>query len=442
MSFEPVMTLDAKWLPFVGGQTRRAVRRMISMTLIRVIFASLAGLAFAMPAAAAPLRASLEPAKGDSSARPFAMAVLAVENGLGKPIAAAALKPVQGGPTVLTELLVPPGSRAQYRIALPAAEAHQEYQIRLLDAYDDGRAPTPPTVLAETQASIDWPLETVTSSGLISPQAYAAVGSTAVGWPASLRQQALIALASFLLLTGFCLLLPWRIGRLMGTLAAVAAGGGLLWWLSNSPAAAAVESTTGHITQRNADGRILRETILRLSARRTAAFAGDLDDLRPLYQDALAFQHDRSILRLGSARQKTPALSTVPLSSGQVRLFAGLPPPGRSAAAPVQISASQDVNAGQWVLTAGRAVPPAVLLMGDRFTPVEALATGRPQTVKISPGQPLGLLRQSPGDFGFDPQAMPLFAWWDLLHRRVDKTYLVWATIQGEQMDLEAVELK
>lgn len=408
---------------------------------MRHILVCLAALAF--PAAAAEIRASLEPVKGDTSARPFALAVLAVENHLSRPIAAAALTPAAGGPMALVELPVPSGTSARYRVSLPAAEAHQEYRVRFYDAYDNGEPNRPPArLLAEAQASIDWPLETVAGCALIRPQAYAAVGSPAPAWPIPLRQQALIALAGLVVLLSFSLLVPWRAVRLLAALASVAAGGGMLWWLSNSAMGATIDSTKGHLIQLNSDGSVVRETVFQLRARRTATFTGDLDALRPLYSDRLALQHDNSMLRLGGPRQSGSNLSHVSLRAGKVQVFVGSPRSGPAAGTPPTIKATAGSDPNALVLTAGRAVPPALLVIGDRFVPIPALAAGRPQPVQLSADQPLRLLRQSPGNFGFDAQSLSLFAWWDQLHRRVASPYLVWVADQEGQTYLQAVEVR
>jgi hypothetical protein len=398
----------------------------------------------AASAPAAPVRVSLEPVTSDISARPFSLALLGVENGLKRPIAAAALTPVRGGPTMLVELPVPPGAAAHYRVALPAADVYQEYAVRLFDAYDDGRTEaTPPNLLAQATVEIDWPLETVSAGTLIRPQACAAVAAPPPAWPPALRQQAMATLTGLVILLSLSSLISRRPVRVLAVLASAAAGGALLFWLAQSPAAAVAQTLASHLVQFNADGSTLRQTLLRLSARRTADFPLTLDHLRPVYPDRIAFEADRSLLRAGTARQKNPPPSLIRAAAGEVCIFVGPSSRGGSgAAAPPTITIDSGATDDTFALTASRAVPASFLVIADRFTPLPPLPAATPQTVKLSPSEPLRLLRQSPQKYGFDEQCLTVFDWWDEVHREVSKAYIVWTSVQDGDNCINAVEAR
>ncbi len=230
----------------------------------------------------APVRAILEPAKDQSFQGPFAPAILEIDNGLSTPIRAATLQLVRGGPTVGLDLSAPARSITRHRLRLPAVRAHEEYRLRLFDSSGFGIGPAAKmsTPLAELTVPIDWPAELVTAARTVHPAACSAV-APAPKWPTSALYQGLIALAAVVILAAFALLAPWRAMRIMWVLACAAGGAALLFFLVKSPSAAAIETNGGQIVMSDANGRVLRESILRLASRRSETFAGNIELMAP-----------------------------------------------------------------------------------------------------------------------------------------------------------------
>ncbi|MBN1553939.1 MAG: hypothetical protein JXA11_04285 [Phycisphaerae bacterium] len=119
---------------------------------------------------------------------PYRDAILTLNNTTDKPISAVRLRWRDGGPTMQFPLAIPPNSRAERTVFLPALSASQTYDIGLLT--DDSLAAPP---IAQTEAAIHWPVARLTKDAFLDPVTWQECYLPPPSWSRTTKTTALFA---------------------------------------------------------------------------------------------------------------------------------------------------------------------------------------------------------------------------------------------------------
>jgi len=275
---------------------------MMSLATGRLMVTLVASL-LAAGAALADVSVSLEADDKADTVRPFRAARVTIEPGDipdQAAVRAVLLQPEGGGPTILIPAVLVPGSPTQLVAPLPATSVEQTYRIGLLDA-DDADA----VIVAESRASITWPVESVTPEAFLATEAYRKWEFDLPAWPAGTVRNVFLAAVLVGLATAGLLLVPPGALRAVALGLIVVAACWAMWSVLHS-ADIVVETT-------DADG-----TITVLTCRRTTVWHSDDAGWSPLYFDASQMKSQVVLIRPGRGM-------SVRLSPSQVQLIARAP---------------------------------------------------------------------------------------------------------------------
>ena len=205
----------------------------------------------------------------------------------GPPVQAVRLREVQGGPTILLPLTVPPGTTRSATIVLPAWSQQQSYRAALLA---DDRADA--AEISWAHVNLAWPSDAASRDALFDAQAYEEHPRPAQ-WDAALVRNLFLLLVAFALACGAALLVhcpPARAGLLL-VLVAAAAGGA---WL--------LVRDQGLVVQRELDRDAFR--LLVLTTRRTTVWEAPRP-LWPVYFSPRQMRDDDLVIHVGRSTRLT-----------------------------------------------------------------------------------------------------------------------------------------
>ncbi|NLF32039.1 MAG: hypothetical protein GX591_14275, partial [Planctomycetes bacterium] len=302
--------------------------------------------------ATAAVRCELAPAQAQS-ARPdgYGRAALRVEHDLPATVRAVALRAVSGGPWMVVEMVAPTGRTGPKTVRLPATSAAQTYVILGLGSPDDDPRESAP--LFQAQAAIAWPPDRVNAAAVLHPSVGGIGGSAAAAWPADLKAQVLIVLATGTVLGLF--VLPARQVRLRAMLIlAIAAGMGaaVAGLLRVTPT---VTGRTMHVIDRY-EGRSWMTTLTHLAARRTTTARLTLEGPAwCAYGSAEAMAADGTVLRPTDGSVLADTDVVCPLRPGRPQVLLATGPPPQGAPLPATVTLGQ-AGAGR-TLTSDRDTP-------------------------------------------------------------------------------------
>ncbi len=208
-----------------------ALRRASGLTcVVLLLLCARTARAQSAPADAA-VELSVAPAQAASNA-PFRLALLRVSVPPGRPLVRAVrLREIQGGPTILQPLTVPPESTQTATVPLPAWSQQHTYRVELLaEERDDADA-----VLAARQVALAWPADILDRDALFAPWQYDPYQELP-RWPAPLLRNVYLAAALFALAcTGLFLVRRVLARSLLVIVLAALAGGGTWLLLGQAP---------------------------------------------------------------------------------------------------------------------------------------------------------------------------------------------------------------
>ena len=265
------------------------------------LMATLAASLLAAGAALADVAVTLEADDKAGAARPFCAGRVTIDpNDIADCLSVRAmwLRPERGGPAIILPVAVTPGTSTQLSVALPATSIEQTYRIQLLEADDPEAA-----VVAESRASITWPVEDVRPEAFLDPDTYRKWEFALPAWQAGTIRNVFLAAVLIVLVTAGVLLLPWGALRALALGLIVVVGSCSMWAILHN-ADLVVERTDGDITV--------------LACRRTTVWHSNDANWCPLYYDAGQMEHQTVLIR------PTRAIS-VQLQPGRVQLLKRLP---------------------------------------------------------------------------------------------------------------------
>jgi hypothetical protein len=288
-----------------------------------ILAAALAALAAGRVAAVEPpagppadVTVSLEPAPSQRAAMPYAAAVLTVENAadVGGPlIEAVAVRPADGGPTLVRRAEVAPQARQTLTVELPVVSVRQEYDVRLLA----GAEPGSPAV-AERRAVVNWPAALFAEPymPLIDARPYRAwEGRRSLPhWPQGLLRSVFVAAVLFCVALSATLLI--RRPGLRAACVLLLAGAAAVAAVAALPLAAAgdVPVVADFAYCPPAATRPARQDLLALTCRRTARWRRVEAGLVPIYDSRQQMAADTMVVEEGG-------VVSVRLRPDDVRLF-------------------------------------------------------------------------------------------------------------------------
>jgi len=255
--------------------------------------------------AGAETSVSLEAAPAQAPAiAPYRAAVLTVRHASGpgaQVIGAVAVRQLEGGPTILLPVTIPPGSSRQLTVPLPAVSSQQSYRVTLRGEGGD---------IEQFDLPVAWPVELLTTESWIDPQAYRPWEYDLPRWPPAMLRNVFIAAALSGLALAGALFIPVWAGRIVATALIVTA--------------ACVAVT---VPLRSADVLVVRrvafpaasteqrpQALWVLTCRRHAEWRHDARRMHPVYFDARQMRADEAVIVPdGEIR--------VPLRPDEVRLF-------------------------------------------------------------------------------------------------------------------------
>jgi len=260
--------------------------------------------AAASPVAGARIGVSIVPmASGQRGASHSA--VLGVDNRSGQAVRAVAVRMIEGGPTFLLPLAVPPDSNAALAVQLPVYAAEQVYAVRSLAGETADAAK-----LAEAIVLTSWPAESVGANDFIDYDAY----RQNVLLPVSARPPArelftAATLAAIALCAALFIRRPaWRIGA-AGAIVLASTAGILLWVQTNA------QTVRAHtISAPSADANLPTETMLAVSCLRTTRWQRPSARLVPVYVGQRQMLDDDAVV-------DPRAGLTVTIRAGETRVF-------------------------------------------------------------------------------------------------------------------------
>ncbi len=250
----------------------------------------------------------------DESVYPYRRATLTVTNDGEQVVRAVSLRWAGGGPTMVFPAAIPPGAEADLDVKLPAAAVQQTYAVRLLADEDPRGVP-----LAETAASITWPVAWVTDEAFLDPSPYDAYGYAAGPWSRSERWRmlGLAGVAAVMMAATLLLRPPHRIAALT---AAVALAGAGVWLLRPSPVRVQLIGGQGAPALWSAADS---DRVLQVASRRTGSVSladRSLPAAAPVYLDRRSMETDTLVV-------PASGLQEVPVQGGEVRYFRWRQPP-------------------------------------------------------------------------------------------------------------------
>ena len=271
--------------------------RLAASILVLSTFASVTGAEVTVSLSVAP--------RQDEAIFPFRKAELAID--YSQParqevVQAVSIRWTEGGPTLLYQTAIAPGTRETLSVELPAMAVQQAYEIRLLS----GKGPSS-GVLQRRQVAVSWPPELVTADEFFAPQAYQKYEFDLPTWPGQLKRN--VFLAAVLIGLAMAAALFIRSGPVRAE--------GLVVIVVGAAATMAMMVLAQGLVQRRSDGGMLV-----LSARRTVQWEQQADRLFPIYThynlagDSLVIQPQRNRLSLELRPREVRLLGRMGQSGG------------------------------------------------------------------------------------------------------------------------------
>jgi len=252
----------------------------------------------------AETKVSLEVADAqDPAIAPYRACALTVRHAAGggaQVIRAVAVRQLEGGPTILMPVTIPPGSSAQLTVPLPAVSSQQSYRVTLRG---EGGG------IEQFDLPVAWPVELLTTDSWIDPQAYGPWEYDLPRWPRRmLRNVFIAAVLSSLALAG-ALFIPVSAGRIVAVVVIVTAA----CLAVTVPLRAADVVVVRQVTFPPAP-RQRPQTLWALTCRRRAEWRHDARRMHPVYFDTRQMRADEAVIVPGGEIR-------VPLRPEEVRLF-------------------------------------------------------------------------------------------------------------------------
>jgi hypothetical protein len=283
------------------------------MTMRRALFIFAAVLASASAAISQTTRPDPQAAEvslrraetSDNSRSPYRRAILEVKydpsdsdvkHGVIRRIA---IRSINGGPTMLASVTIPPGTPKQdVDVLLPAMSAHDSYNVRLSGSQTADTAP-----IAEFVLQLEWPAEAVSIDAFLDPDQYEEGDYLPPIWPPRTLKTIFASVLGACVLLSACLFVkPGRRRLLVSGVTLIAAIAGISLLASSEPVV--IDTELG------ADGRLLLVSCLR-----DTTYEIPSPSAVPLYRDTDEMAADRAVIHQADKL-------IVEMKTGQVRLFA------------------------------------------------------------------------------------------------------------------------
>jgi len=283
------------------------------MTAGRTLLLFAAVLASAGPAVSQTTRPDQQSAEvtirraetSDNSRSPYRRAILEVKydpsdsdvkHGVIRRIA---IRSINGGPTMLSSVTIPPGtSKQDVDVLVPAMSAHDSYNVRL-----SGRQTADTTPIAEFVLQLEWPAEAVSIDAFLDPDQYEEGDYLPPVWSQRTLKTIFASVLGACVLLSACLFVQRGRRRMAVSGATLIAAITCLWLLVGSePVVIDAELGDG--------GRLLLVSCLR-----DTTYEIPSSHTIPLYRDTDEMAADRAVVHQGDKL-------IVELKTGQVRLFA------------------------------------------------------------------------------------------------------------------------
>lgn len=371
---------------------------------------------------------------------PYRRAELTLRNDLAVPLAAVAVRNADGGPWLLLPATAAPRGVARLTVDLPADGPNHSYSVRVYNRYVARQADGPADLLAETQATIAWPLDEPPAEPVLAPRAFTAFETAEPLWPVEFRQQLLLVLAGVCVVCGFALVTRRRPLRALAAVTLAAAATALLWWLLRQTAPPTSEVNAFELVHRRADGPTWLDSVFVLTGRRTArgrlaADKAPAGQLWCVYPDALSMRSDETLLRPAEPAHAGGEPAEVDLAAGQRKMLRArrdLTANSAGVALPPRIEVNLHADGG-WTVRADRSTPRALLIVGSRFFVVEAMAANAPRALPAESSTLLANLWVQPRELGFDDKTRRLLDWWLATANRGDGAFLVYPDAKADR---------
>lgn len=202
-------------------------------------------------------------------------------------VQAVRIRDLQGGPTVVQPLTVPPGTSQSTLLPLPAWSQQHTYRVELLQRQDD-----PAPAGQARSVSLAWPADILDRDAVFAPWLYEPYYELP-RWPGPLLRDLFLLLAVFALACAGLLLVRHRLLRPALLIAlSVLAGGGAWLLMDQVPLAVHREVPRGN------------QPLHVLSSRRSVQWTNDRP-LWPVYFNPLQMRNDDMIIHAGRSSRLT-----------------------------------------------------------------------------------------------------------------------------------------
>lgn len=249
------------------------------------------------------ITAELSPSDDAGDAWGYRHARLVIDNDSDDAFAAVSIHWRRGGPRLIYRAPIGPGRRHELRVALPAMNIRQTYDVSLLRE-DDWDAP--PAVVVKT--TINWPIEQVSADAFAVPSVRSELEYDAPQWSAQLRRNVMAAsIIAAVVLAGIALL-PGLMLRLITGVLVLSVSVTAMAWLVHS------EGVVDELV-------LADEGLAVISSRRTVEWSSRNARLAPMYFRVDQMPAETMVVhpRLGVRMR---------IGAGQVRVLRLAPPVG------------------------------------------------------------------------------------------------------------------
>jgi hypothetical protein len=236
-----------------------------------------------------PPRAQLTPGQERLTDALLQPANLSIDNTTGKTVDAVSLRLDSGGPRFVYPLTLPTGESTEQTVRLPPLTGEQTWNIRLLDRDR--------SLVAETAATIRWPIEWVDPDALVAPGIYSRFRYDLPRWDSQLRTNLLAVGAIATLAMAAMAWMHRTRAQLIGLVVIVAAATGMAGWLLAGESTVLERTVPVRLSGTDANGPARRATVL--TARRTVEHRVESGDYVPLYRSWEHLIADESAVRSG-----------------------------------------------------------------------------------------------------------------------------------------------
>ena len=298
----------------VGAQKQIGTVTCLPSFSLCVLCASAAIFFFGSESAHGQVDLRLAPLGGELAVEPAASqpagacraAVLSVANHSSQPVRAVAVRMIEGGPTWLWPLAVPPDANASLAVSVPVQTLEQGYALRALAGE---RADSP--AIATSSVTVSWPTGPAAPFRLLRQDLYQDHEDKIASWPMGFRRELFLAVAAGCIALAGAVLLRRRAWKL-AAVAAVAVGAtvAILLWVERRGDVAQYAVASSSAAEPNAP----QATLLIVSSPRTTAWRHPSSEIIPLYGSPGQMARDDAVIQSGRGISLT-------VHAGELRVF-------------------------------------------------------------------------------------------------------------------------